>query len=228
MIQRKIESVFIVSLVLLSFSCGMSVYTPEEQGNNTDENSGMETASELFSEDAENKNLFVFETNDTSYLTSKGCTLWTLKNESSEVFKTRTVRLVKESGSANAGFGFVFCVQESDTKGAYNMLTVLLNTNGQYAVGKIIKGNYTNIQWWTDSQFINRGYGAVNYIRVEYDEETTEFTLYANDSQILVFSDADTSPRLCCGGDGYVVVLASDENYPAVSTKVTFLDINGE
>ena len=226
---------FLIPFVFASFvllpSCGTDVYSSNTNGETQSAPvATVALADDLFSPVSEDGEHFVFETNNTAYLTSKGSTLWTLakKNASGEVFGKRTVRVVKESGAAHAGFGIVFCVQESETKGSYNMLAVLLNTEGQFAIGKIIKGNYTNIQWWTDSPFINRGYGAVNYICVEYGAESEEFTLRLNGASVLKFSDADSSPRLSYGGDGYVAVLASNENYPAVSTKITFIETDGE
>ena len=227
--MKKFSLYFYSVLTILLFSaCG----SPVNSGNedfipSVGSEPKFELADDFFSEDSENSEevgLYTFSTNNKSYLNSKGCTFWTLKNQNVRhaLFKSRSVRVVKESGSVSAGFGIVFCVQESEVAGSFNMFTILLNTKGQYAVGKIIKGNYTNIQWWKDSKYINRGFGAVNYIRVDYNSGTKEFTLLLNDAEVLKFSDANSSPRLTSGGDGYVVVLDGKENFSVSNTKVTF------
>lgn len=225
--MTRYKLLFFPALLSVFFlSCGTEVYSDNEISPVIDSSSKIEQTDELFTKSDTNENLYTFKTKNKSYLNSKGTTLWSVKKKHSEdeTFSSRTVRVVKESGSANAGFGIVFCVQESEIKGVFNMLTVLLNTNGQYAVGKIIKGNYTNLQWWTDSKFINRGYGAINYIHIEYNPETTEFSLKLNGAEVFKFSDSGTSPRLCSGDDGYAVVIDGKENFTFSNTKVTFLE----
>lgn len=225
---NKIAVCFCSALILLLFSaCGSHVYSGDDDSLPvTGSDSKFELADDIFSESPENEGLCTFDTNNKSYLNSKGCTLWALKNKNSgqTAFKSRSVRVVKESGSASAGFGIVFCVQGAEAAGTFNMFTVLLNTKGQYAVGKILKGNYTNIQWWKDCMYLNRGFGAVNYIRVDYNPESTEFTLFLNDAEAFRFSDTKSSPRLSYGGDGYVVVLDGKENFSVANTKVTFCE----
>lgn len=225
---KKVFRLCMIFVNLLFVACGSHVYSDENEAPlPVEQESKIEQADKLFLASADNKNLYTFETNKQKYLSSKGTTFWSVKknNTANKLFTTRTVRVVKESGSPKAGFGMVFCVQESQSKGSFNMFAVLLNTNGQYAVGKLIKGNYTNIQWWTDSNFINRGFGAINYIRVEYNSETMEFTLFINDSELLKFSDSDSSPRLNYGSDGYVAVLDGKEDFSVSNTKITFLEI---
>ena len=118
---------------------------------------------------------FTFETNDTKYLTADGWTIWTVPNaNTTESFNPIVVEAVKESGRTEAGFGLVFCEQE--TGGRPFMLAVLINANGYYTVGKVCDGVFGHINdGWKNSNYINKGHGIKNTIAVAYDAGTKNF-----------------------------------------------------
>jgi hypothetical protein len=87
------------------------------------------------------------------------------------------------------------------------MLTVMLNNNRQYAVGKVVAGKYESLQWWTVSSFINAGSGPVNTINVSYDTVLERFTLKINGGSALIFTD-DEEPKHSGGDNGYIAVIS--------------------
>src|SRR5574344_1401580 len=158
----KDVAIFTAAAVFL-VSCKMETYVRD---SGYESESDTATATDLFLPVTAEENSYLFETNDSSYVTKNGYTLWAVPvtTGNTATFTSRTVKIVKESGCAEAGFGIIFCEQSTGVSGVYNMLTVLINTKGQYAVGKIVNGNYTNISWWTDCAYLNKGFGAINYI----------------------------------------------------------------
>lgn len=165
--------------------------------------------------------MYVFETNDTKYLSAKGFTLWTenIKNETSN-FSDITITACKESGNAEAGFGIIFCSEKIEGKSF--MLSVLINAKGYYTIGKVLEGKFSYINGgWTECKNLYTGLGVKNTISVSYELNNNEFVLKLNGEEAEKF----TSPENITfkySYSGYVVVISDKENFPADSVKVTF------
>ena len=102
------------------------------------------------------------------------------------------------------------------------MLTVLINANGYYTIGKVYDGVFRHInEGWESSKYIKRGLGIKNLINITYDENNTNFTLKLNGCEITNFS-VEEEILFRESKSGYVVVIANNENFPKNSVKVFF------
>ena len=214
---RKLLTGFIIMIILAS--CKLSQF---EEGSNTvkPEQTNVEEASSLFETDEQNKE-FTFETNDTKYLTSTGYTLWTVPNlNSSDTFCPMSVKITKESGRAEAGFGLVFCEQNIDEKSF--MLTVLINANGMYAIGKVYDGVFNHINnGWHKSDYIYSGLGVSNDIEITFDENDNNFILKINGYEIVTFA-VNEEIVFKNSKSGFAVVIANNESFPSKPVRVIF------
>jgi hypothetical protein len=209
---------FYVILIFLS-SCKLQPFETDKPQIMT-EDTGINEETSLFIKN-NNSNSYVFQTNDIKYLSSKGFTLWSASfiNES-EDFETLSFKTYKESGKSDAGYGIVFCIQETD--GVPFMLTVLINTKGMFSVGKVKNGVYSHInEGWKSSDCINRGYGVNNTISISYDNNRNEFEISINGTVISTFTISENI-LFKNSKSGFAVVIAPDEDFPAVPVKVTF------
>ncbi len=213
-------SIFILMSVLVFFTaCDFSAYNEEDE-HTLPEQPAAEEKTVLFEED-EQKSCYVFETNDTDYLTANGYTLWSLPYVNTEDdFVPYTVRATKQSGRSEAGFGIVFCEQEIDEKPF--MLTVLINSNGLYAIGKIADGVFYHINdGWKKSDYIYSGSGVSNSISVMFDSESKAFILRINNYDITTFTISENI-SFKNSRAGFAVVIAGNEDFPNNPVKVTF------
>ena len=214
--NHKIIFLMFITLLVLS-SCKLQPFETDKPQIITEETKLREETS-LF---IKSNNTYVFQTNDTKYLSSKGFTLWTAAfvNESQR-FEPLSYTIIKESGKADAGYGIIFCSQETD--GVPFMLTVLINTKGMYSIGKVKNGVFSHInEGWKSSACINRGYGVTNTISVSYDNNKDEFVVLINGIMISTFTVSENI-LFQNSQSGFAVVIAPDEDFPAVPVKVTF------
>lgn len=218
----KLKSFLVLFIFcLLIFSCGMSVLNYGQE-NTEDENINLATIKEennLFIEEEKSEN-YVFETNDKKFLLHNGCTLFTtpFKNSSS-TFKTFCVDVCKQSGDTSAGYGIIFCRQIIDEKEF--MICVLINTKGDFIVGKVIDNHFERICKWTKSKYLKLGYGINNKIKIEFNLESKEFNLYFNSKMEYTFS-IEENISFDENKSGYVVILSDIEKFPIVPVKVIF------
>ena len=216
----KVEKIiiWIVSSLLL-ISCELTPFEEELNPVKIEQTNVLEE-SNLFVPDEDNK-IYTFETNDTKYIGKNGYTLWTVPFiNADETFKPISVEVVKESGRTEPGFGIVFCSQKLDNKAF--MLTVLVNANGYYAIGKVTDGVFHHInEGWKSSDYIFRGIGAKNILSVIYDTTTKSFILKINDYEITTFTVAEKF-SFANSRSGFAVVIGSNESFPNKSVKVTF------
>lgn len=208
----------IPAFALLAF-CGLAPLE-EASAPETMEQTRVKEESSLFTVDAQSR-IFTFETNDKKYLGEREFTLWTVQGTNeSDSFEPIEARLYKESGRTEAGFGLVFCEQE--TGGRPFMLAVLINANGYYTVGKVCDGVFGHINdGWKNSNYINKGHGIKNTIAVAYDAGTKNFLLKINGYEITSFT---VSEQIAFKGSrsGFAVVIADNENFPGKPVRVTF------
>lgn len=215
----KINKISIIFLTIIFASCTLQ---PFEDGNTATEieETNITEESTLF-ENSTSNNKFVFMTNDAYYLNDDGYTIWTVsETNKTDSFKPISVQVCKQSGRKEAGFGIVLCEQKIDDK-PY-MLTVLINTNGLYAIGKVINGVFYHVNdGWKNSNYIYRGYGVTNNINVSYDTINKHFILNINGYEITAFTVAENIV-FKNSKSGFVVVIASNENFPNSPVMVTF------
>jgi hypothetical protein len=184
-----------------------------------------EMRSELFEEAGVESGLTVtrMRTNDTENWTRQGYTLWTAWGaDNLAPFTDRTVEVSKPKGYSGAGYGVVICqgTRIVEGKTTITMLTVMINNNGQYALGKVIGGGYEDILWWTGSPYINSiGAGSPTTIRVSYDG--VKFWLYFNNMFVRNFAD-NIEPVHSGGRNGYIVVIAPADKFPEEEVEVYF------
>ena len=158
-----------------------------------------------------------FRTNDKGYLKGgKGSTLWTvMTNHGEGRFEEITVEVSKTSGNALGGYGVVFCIQGN------RMLSVLINKDRQYAIGKITGGRYEKLQEWKPSLKLHKG-DIVNNINIKKDG--SQFVLSFNGQEETRFSDTKEG-KLEVGEAGYAVVISPEEEFPQNSVEVRFKKI---
>ena len=216
----KIEKLLIRLFFIISFSsCGLDPFEDKTNSVSPEQTKIIEESS-LFASDEQHKS-YTFETNKAEYLTANGWTLWTVPAvNTQEKFKPLTVEVIKKSGKTEAGFGIVFCSQEIE--GKHFMLTVLINGNGYYTVGRVYNGVFSHInEGWKSSNFINKGYGIKNTIAITYDEVSRNFLLKIKDYSITEFTVSENI-SFKNSRYGFAVVIANNENFPNNPVKVTF------
>ncbi|MDR2184335.1 MAG: hypothetical protein LBO80_01505 [Treponema sp.] len=215
----QIPAVLLAALILSGCS---DSYEAAEPG--PVEDGGMEEAAVLFEETdfSGGKTVTRFQTSDSRYWSGNGYTLWTVWGDELP-FTDRTVKLNKPKGYEGAGYGLVICQGARFFEGREEktMLTVMINNNGQYALGKVIGSRYESMQGWTNSSFIREGPGAPNTITVRSNGDG--FVLLINDHAIRTFSDG-AEPRHSGGRNGYIVVIAPSDNNTQGGVDVYFTE----
>lgn len=216
---KIILSFFIATIFVITLSCKLKPF-PEDEGNDGDDiGEKIEDGTDLFS-DEENTGIYVFETNEEKYLSEYGYTLWTLKGtNTADFFEPLEAKIYKSSGNLGAGFGLIFCEQKVDEKDF--MIAVLINTKGQYIAGKVTDGQFESLFNWKSSSYIKRGYGAINNVKISYENEDDSFLLTINGYEItrikvsepIAFKESKS---------GYVVVIDRGEQFPEVPVRVVF------
>lgn len=215
------KKILFFAITVLFAACGLSPYDAaenvEELENSGSSKNKIEENAALFEQDAE-ESFYVFELNDERYITENGYTFWTVKNINEKInFEPVCATLSKQSGKAESGFGIVFLSQKIDGKDF--LLTVMINTKGQYVIGKYMDGQFTLISDWKTSDYLQRGYGVKNKVQVNYDGEA--FILSLNGFEVSTFTVGE-SLTFWRSKSGYVAVISPYENFPATSVKVTF------
>ncbi|MCL2720156.1 MAG: hypothetical protein FWD47_02315 [Treponema sp.] len=192
-------------------------------GNITDNQPPLIWADELFTEldinDGYTKT--TFSTNNKNHWTYEGFTMWTVWGDDVTPFESRTVKMEKPSGHSSGGYGIVFCHGEYEINGSntYVMLVVMIRNSGQYIIGKVIGGDFTDFSWW--KPFTQRT--GINEIKVDYIESSNEYRLTINDVELERFSD-DSIPVLTGGKNGYIAVVSPLDNFPITGININFYE----
>lgn len=165
--MRTVKLLACIPAIAMLVSCSLAPIE-EASAPKSIEQTNIKEESSLFTADLQSK-IFTFETNDKKYLGERGFVLWTVQGTNgSDSFEPFEVKLCKESGKAEAGFGIVLCAQEIGGKPF--MLAVLINANGYYTAGKVTDGEFSHINGgWKSSTHINKGHGIKNTVAVTYD-----------------------------------------------------------
>ncbi len=160
---------------------------------------------ELFSEIS---GVIHFLTNDKKY-SEKNHTFWRRLSADQTPSGSIKMDLLKESGHRSGGYGFFF--REGKVNGSECMLTVLVQTGGMYAIGKVVDGKYEEITAWKIGNTLRQGIGMWNTVEVSWDDE--EYVLFLNGVEIDRFRDM-YEPRCSGNGSGAAAVVTRQEQFP--------------
>lgn len=229
-----IKKMFLMLVIFVLFLAGCNMphisdgnnydsgFTGSQNGQGDMENAPIEINNDIFNPDpsAENNNTYKFVVAESYYLTEYGYTLWAEKYENtSESFEPFSVKMYKESGRAEAGYGIIFCSQKID--GVPYLLTVLINEQGMYSIGKVKNGVFSFIENWKSAGSIRTGAGVNNTVSIEYDAVEAKFKLQINGIDVTTFVVSE--PIVFRGSKkGFVAVIADNEQFPANPVKVTY------
>ncbi len=212
------------AVIIVFASCGL----PDKPASNESGSSGIgdtviEVTTDLFKPDTDNPKEIRMRTNDEKYLKKNGLTLWTAPVATGSTFEPVEVTVKKISGYNQAGYGVVFCKRNEGGEYGICLLTVLVNVTGEYTIGKVVNGRYTNIQWWQPTGKIAKGYDRENTLQITRDPDSGVFTLSINGTKECEFTDM-TEPYSENGDSGYAVVISPYEIFPLNSVSVVFTE----
>ncbi|WP_319563284.1 hypothetical protein [Marispirochaeta sp.] len=210
----------LVLLILIFSACPVTPKQADEAIVGTD---GFEEVNELFA-DGDEEGKVVFATNDPAYWSTLGYTLWALNGEVQEPFVSREVKCNKISGAAGAGYGLVFCHWESsDPDTGETMLTVMINTLGEYIVGEVADDTFYEFFPWRESEYLKKGYNQGNVVGLRWDSGESRFELSFNGYSETTFTD-ETEPLHTGGENGYIVVISPADTFPENPVQVVFTE----
>lgn len=169
-----------------------------------------------------------FATNDPAYLGPDGFTVWRYGSEDQSFSSAQTVfeaRVSKLSGEPAQGYGLIFGVQDAE-----NFLFVMVDTTGFWIAGKAIDSEPTYFDsdngnnGWKPAPDIQTGYNVNNHVRVEY-EESNSFGVWINGGEAADGTFDDQEPYYTGGRLGFIVVLASNEDFPEEPVRTLYEEI---
>ncbi|QQO10705.1 hypothetical protein [Breznakiella homolactica] len=221
-IRAELWALFLAAAVL--GGCAQPQGAADEEAG---EDGGMALVNELFvATETAAGTVTRFTTSDPQYWSRNGFTVWTVWDEGAkDPFEERTVLVNKPKGNSSAGYGLVICqgTREVGGENTVTMLTVMVNNNGEYALGKVIGGNYESKQWWTATSYLTSGEGMVNTLTVTYTAASQEYLLKINGYDVQRFTD-ELAPVHTGGRNGYVVVISPVDRFPASEVDVYFTE----
>lgn len=222
MSARALTSAFacIVASVLL----GACPVTPvEEESQQAFEEDGIiGVDSQMFIADEADPAQVDFSTNDSSFITSRGYTLYSLVDSNPRTFTEMDVSLTKLSGNASAGYGLILNAFD-DTELGPVFLVLMINTLGEYVIGEVIDGEFSAMVPWSSSSKLGSGYNRPNQVLISYDSNLAQYSLCINGEQELVFSD-NQAPYHLYGQGGYVTVISPADDFPQIPVHTRFRD----
>ena len=181
---------------------------------------GGEEASSLFAAAPADPAQVDFVTDDDAFVTDRGYTLWALRAGELSPFSSRLVVANKASGSAEAGYGLVFCHRGAEER----MLVAMIDAQGEYIVGEASGSTFTAIVPWTSSAYLKRGFNQDNLIGLRLDPASRTFTLSLNGSDVRSFTAVESGYELG-GGEGYIVVISPRERFPGTPVRASFREL---
>jgi len=161
------------------------------------------------------KGFIQYETNDAA---NYGYEYWEYYTATSNPKSTVvTATAIKNSGSANYGYGVIF--GHRDDKNFYR---VKISENGEYDVYKIVNGKWAQIRPWSSSPNVKTGYGVANVIQVTYS--TNLYSVYINDLTTPVCTFLPDNVIGTLGSAGFIAAIgtSSAESFPGTPVDVRF------
>jgi hypothetical protein len=166
-----------------------------------------------------------YSTNDTAlYSTNHRHT----NNTIQATMDTVEAQVKKISGYSGAGYGIMFCYQDSS-----NHYGVVITTTGNYLIRKAVSGvssYYVSGSWtttqpspWSSSSNLNTGFDVTNDIKV-VNTGSGNFDVYFNGVYETSFNDTTFT-----GGDSgydFSISASTRENFPTTPSDVRFKQIN--
>ena len=216
--KKIIYLTFFIVISILT-SCSLQPFEDTSDENAKDiEHTAIEENSSLFTQGS-NESQFIFETNDLKYQKENGYTLWCTKyRNTDERFEPFCTTVSKESGKSECGFGVVFLQQKTDETDF--LMTVMINTKGQFIIGSVSDGKFTTIKNWQECPYLLKGNGIKNKIEV-YQKEEPVFSLKLNDYEVCDFT-VQENISIKESRNGYVTVIAQNENFPDTTVRTIF------
>ena len=162
-------------------------------------------------------------TNDPGY-TANGKTFWTAGNVSQDEGTYNVeIEAKKVSGSQDAGFGLILCVQEEIDC----FIMIQISVSGYYMIGKVVDGRPRTpfINDWERCEDIKTNLNETNKIRVAYNETDSKFDLFINDNPVCNFIDNGAEPYYTDGRWGFIAEVSSLDDLPYVPVDVRFKDL---
>ncbi|QQO10752.1 hypothetical protein [Breznakiella homolactica] len=208
-------------LLMAAVLTGCPNPTSPRTDSDSDPGKTFEENSELF--EKKDSGAIVFETNERKYESERGYTVWGLKEGKQEPFAARDVEMVKVRGYAGAGYGIVLCHGKETGSEEESMLVVMINTEKEYTVGKVVDGVFTYIEPWTYTDALDSGYGAKNRLRIERDG-SGEYTIKINGAEMEKGFRDENDPVKTGGDDGYIVVLSPRDRFGQEGVRVEFTE----
>ncbi len=199
-------------------SCDLSPFSSPEDSPSEIPDQIVEVAvnTDLF---IENENCFIFETNDPKYVNASGYTFWTTKNtNTSNSFESIETTLYKKSGNTLTGYGIIFAQQKYVDKDY--LITVMINTTGNFIVGKVVNGKFEVMKDWDYCDYLNKYLNSSNTIKVEFFDE--KFHVFLNNYEVYEFAVTE-SISYKDSKSGYVAVVSSTEHFPEEKVEVVYL-----
>ena len=100
-------------------------------------------------------------------------------------------------------------------------MTVMINIQGQYCVGKVKDGVFKMIQNWKSSYNLLKGYGIANQIEIKYQESEHKYNILFNEQLESSFSIKEKIKQNQ-GKYGFVCVISDNENFPSNPVSVSY------
>jgi hypothetical protein len=209
---------------LVLFSCDFGTSVNHSQNNNNNQSDIDDEITEnfleneyLFEENENNEVLLIVT--DEKFWTSQGCTVWKLLEEKPAIAELPfEVNIKKTSGTAEAGYGIIFGVTESNN--FTNMLVFLININGEYAIGELKENVFYYLQYWTYSEQLIQGYDEINSLKIVLQNKK-HYALYINNSLINYIYSPGYSGHLQ-GKNGLIAVISPKDRLPDESVNVVY------
>ena len=207
----------LVIICSIFFGCSLNVSDPANPNNGIEQPANIVRKDDYFKYDAE-KDLYVFETNNKSFINSKGYTIWAeLFTNPNEEFKPISYKISKISGNPNSCYGVVFCSQT--VQNCPYLITFMINNNSEYQVGKVENGVYKTIKTLSYSEYISSTAGEYNEIKILCDER--KIKCYVLGYEIYSF-DLEENVIIKNSKSGFVVNISKYDKFPEKPVKVVF------
>lgn len=203
--------------LLALLAIGLLVSCSTGTGGSSDDGTPAAIVTEKYTKQSDGS--YFFSVNDTKEIDSDGKTYYCCNATpaGTGVF-TYTVKLRKDSGAQNGGFGVVF--QKTDSK---NFWVFNINVLGSYYLAKVVDGGINEMSSlsWVFSPFLTPGYGKTNEIRIAYLGNNS-YTIYANGNTVVSYTDSKWQPALTNGCFGLDTVIMPNESFPGTPLTVRY------